>query len=625
MPRPNFRDANASNALTNIPTTRLHTSEMVLGGVLVVIALVLGVVDVVGALLSHTHLATLSATANFLLHALRHPAALASASASTWPHRPHQFSAFAFWSLTATLLIIPALLVALVVRRRPPRDVPGFAARAELRRVATIEAAVRQAKTTRPSIIVKDAPPGTFGYELGMTVAPRGVPLVASFEHSLQLVAPPGAGKTLRVLAPILRSHPGPVLATSTKPDLYETSVVARERFGPVFALDPDDLCPAAMPLRWSPVSGCTDSRVAERRASALVAASGDGADVRGGGFFRRSAVAVLASYLHAAALSGSSMRDVCAWATRPHDSAPLRILSAHGNGAVDWSARLHGHTTGAAETTSGVMRTVDLALSCFADPHVLAHSTPRDGEAFSFDAFIAECGTVFALGKDRGALGGSGPLITAFAEELVLAGELRAASMPGRRLDPPLLACLDEAPSIAPLPGLPALVADGRGRGIVVMLAMQAFSQADARWGREGSRTIRNAASILMVFGGLSVASDLEELSKLCGTTSIERMSLTENGNGQLSQSRHLVEEPVLSPSAIHALDEGTALILFGRLPPVLSYLPGLWERADSKQALAEELAARVANDVARIPTSRHVEPHIPLHLSLAHKEQIQ
>jgi len=608
MAIPLHNDATHGNVPSGMSTPRLNGSEVFLGVALVAFALVLGVADCVGALLSHTHLISLRAAATFLTHALQRP----GSPASVWPVRPHRFAALAFWTLGLIFVIPPVLLAVFIARHRSHHDLSGFASRSELIRVATLEAAMRQAKVTRPSVAVKDSPPGTFGYELGMTIAPRGIPLVASFEHSLQLVAPPGAGKTLRVLAPILRHHPGPVLATSTKPDLYETSVTARASFGPVFALDPDGLCPAAMPLRWSPVSGCADSRVAERRASALVAASGDSADVRGGGFFRRSAVVVLASYLHAAALSGSSMRDVLTWATSPHDPAPLRILSTKGDENIDWSARLHAHTSGAAETTSGVMRTVDLALSCFADPSVLAQTTPCDHETFSFDAYFANNGTVFALGKDRGALGGSGPLITAFADELVLAGELRATTMLGRRLDPPLLVCLDEAPSIAPLPGLPSLIADGRGRGIVVMIAMQSFSQADARWGREGARTIRNAASILMVFGGLSVASDLEELSKLCGTKTIERVSITENDANHSSRSRHLVEEPVLSPSAIHALDEGTALVLFGRLPPVLAYQPGLWERDDATEALVEELTARSANDLARNLEPLSIEEHL-------------
>ena len=99
---------------------------------------------------------------------------------------------------------------------------------------------------TRPSLGPKERTQQQVGYPLGVSRRPRGVELVASWETSLELVAPPGAGKTLRVLARILRQHPGPCLATATKPDLYEVSAKARERLGPVFALDPDRLAPAA-------------------------------------------------------------------------------------------------------------------------------------------------------------------------------------------------------------------------------------------------------------------------------------------------------------------------------------------------------------------------------------------
>jgi type IV secretory pathway TraG/TraD family ATPase VirD4 len=54
---------------------------------------------------------------------------------------------------------------------------------------------------------------------------------------------------------------------------------------------------------------------------------------------------------------------------------------------------------------------------------------------------------------------------------------------MPGT-LKMALLGLLDEAPSIVPIPTLPALLANGRGLGIVMVYAMQSFSQAATRWG---------------------------------------------------------------------------------------------------------------------------------------------
>jgi hypothetical protein len=514
-------------------------------------------------------------------------------------------------ALVGALLVIllgAGALVASGIRRRwkrqtsEPRD-EGFASRQILERSASFTAASARAPQTRPSLVGTIEQPADVGYALGRSLRPRGVDLVASFEASLQLVAPPGSGKTLRVLARMLRAHPGPALATSTKPDLFEVTALARERVGPVVTLDPEGLAPAAEPVRWSPVVGCTDTAVAERRAAALIAANGEVGDLRSGAFFKHSATVVLAAYLHAAALSGGSMHDVVQWASRPSDPAPLRVLAEGPDTAASWAARLSEHTTGAVETTSGVMRSVDLALGCFHHRAVLDLCSPAPEDAIDLRAILEENGSVFALGKDRGVGAiGVAPLVTAFSEELLLTAEQLATEQATRRLDPPLLALLDEAPSIAPLPGLPGLVADGRGRGITVAIAMQSFSQAVERWGRTGAATIRNAATITAVLGGLGVAEDLEELSRLCGTRKVRRHSATEDTiRGRSSVGISIVDEAVLTPADIRELPDGVALLLWGSLAPVLTRLPGTWEGPDAEAIAADERAARERNDRAR------------------------
>jgi type IV secretory pathway TraG/TraD family ATPase VirD4 len=535
--------------------------------------------------------------ARFLVLALERPSRLgdvASGASTPW-----------FWA-TFTFNILAVVLVvgrvARVVGRAPQRG-DGFAARRELIAVAGLEAARQKAKLTRPSLAGKRLSREEVGFPLGRSLRPDGVELIANWECSLELVAPPGAGKTLRVLARILRQHPGSCLATATKPDLYEVSARARERVGEVVALDPDGLVPAAAPLRWSPVAGCAESAVATRRAGALVAASGEAADLRSASFFRNSAIAVLACYLRAAALEGGTIADVAAWAARPSDPAPLRILSTHDEGGIDWASRLHRHVSGAEETTSGVMRSVDLALSPFHHERVLALSAIAAADSFDLEAALSAPVTIYALGKERAASSvGAGPLVTAFCDELLTTAERASATRPGRRLDPPLLALLDEAPSIVPLPGLPRLVADGRGRGITTVLAMQSHSQAVERWGTSGAQTIRNAATITAVLGGLSVSADLEELSRLSGTHRTERRSVSEEASGGRSSTQtSQVDEPVLSPAEIHGLKSGELLLFWGSLPPVLAYAPGTWEGPDAQAIATDEALSRSLNDEKR------------------------
>ncbi|HYA45547.1 MAG TPA: TraM recognition domain-containing protein [Acidimicrobiales bacterium] len=487
---------------------------------------------------------------------------------------------------------------------RDRRNRLGLASARELRREASTAAARRRATQTRPSVAGRSAkhlrrlPANEVGYPLGRS-SPRGPALWPSWEASLRLVAPPGEGKTFRVLAPILRQHPGPALATSTKADLYELTAVARQQTGPVLALDPDQLAPAAAPVRWSPVAGCESSQVAERRAAALVAAAGDDNDAPDGAFFRDSARDLLKAYLHAAALEGLGIRAVLEWSRRPEDPTPAEVLLASPSAAPGWGDLVVLHTTGAAETTSGVLRYVARALACFSHRQVIEASSPPPGEEVDIAKLLASKGTVYLLGKGT-RLGAVAPLITAFADEVFDTAERLAATMPGRRLDPPLLGLLDEAPSIAPLPSLPELLADGRGRGIVMVYAMQSFSQAVTRWGLHRAETMGNATSITAVLGGLASPGDLGNLERLCGQRRARRES-THRGPQDHSHTTSWEDQPVLRADQIRTLPAGVALVLWGRLPPVLAHLPLLCERPEWRQVQQEERITREANDRAR------------------------
>ena len=379
-----------------------------------------------------------------------------------------------------------------LIKRSPlvdRRDRHGFASARQLRQEASVAAARRRAAQTRPSLRKnkRRLQPEEIGYPLGRA-HPGGMPLWPSWEASLRLVAPPGEGKTFRALVPVLRQHPGPAIATSTKADLYELTAIARAKRGPVFALDPDLLAPAAEPARWSPVTGCEQSEVAERRAAALVAATGDDNDTQNGTFFRDSARDLLKAYLHAAALEGLDIRAVLDWSRRPEDPSPAEVLLSSPSAAAGWGDLVGLHTTGSPETTSGVLRYVARALACFSHDAVIEACCPEPGEALDIEQFLIDNGTIYLLGKGS-RLGAVAPLITAFADEVFDCAERLAATMPNRRLDPPLLGLLDEAPSIAPVPSLPELLADGRGRGIVLVYAMQSFSQAVTRWGAAAGR----------------------------------------------------------------------------------------------------------------------------------------
>ncbi len=88
-------------------------------------------------------------------------------------------------------------------------------------------------------------------------------------EEHLMLMAPPRTFKTA-FLADVILDYPGPVIATTTKPDVFALTAAARSRRGPVHVFNPQGIGGVPSTFRWSPVDGCEDPATAIRRADAF-------------------------------------------------------------------------------------------------------------------------------------------------------------------------------------------------------------------------------------------------------------------------------------------------------------------------------------------------------------------
>ena len=153
--------------------------------------------------------------------------------------------------------------------------------------------------------------------------------------------------------------------------------------------------------------------------------------------------------------------------------------------------------------------------------------------------------------------------------------------------------------------PALPELLADGRGRGIVIVYAMQSFSQAVTRWGAQRAETMGNATTITAVLGGLTSPADLADLERICGQRRVRRESThrgTSGANGRdHSRTISWENEAVLRADQIRTLPAGVALVLWSKLPPFLGRLPLLSELTSWREVQQEEKTVRAANDLAR------------------------
>jgi type IV secretion system protein VirD4 len=99
------------------------------------------------------------------------------------------------------------------------------------------------AKVLRPSL--SDPKPCDVGFRLGRGA---GVDCWAGVRDSTVLLGPPGSGKGLHVVIPMILDAPGPVITTSTRPDNLAVALRERARRGPVAVFDPEGLAPGVPP-----------------------------------------------------------------------------------------------------------------------------------------------------------------------------------------------------------------------------------------------------------------------------------------------------------------------------------------------------------------------------------------
>ena len=345
--------------------------------------------------------------------------------------------------------------------------------------------------------------------------AGEGGPAWAGPEQAVLVLGPPRSGKTSGLVVPTVLGAPGPVVSTSTKPDVLRVTAGARGRTGPCFVYDPSgtvDVPTGVEAVRWSPVVGC------ERWDEALLVARGlvgavrppggrDGGEV-GTDHWSERAQALLAPVLHAAALDEVELATVLAWIDRRQAGPALSILDREG--AVVAGDLLAGIAATDGREQSGIWSTASGVLGAYRSETALATTVAPD---FDPEAFCRSGATLYicATGRHQAL---AAPLVVGLLTGIRAAAYARAAAGMG---GPPVVLALDEVANIAPVPDLPAMVSEGGSQGVVTMACLQDLSQARARWGTAAEGFL-SLFGTTVVLPGIGDVATLEALSTLAG-----------------------------------------------------------------------------------------------------------
>ncbi len=445
----------------------------------------------------------------------------------------------------------------------------------------------RRQGLANPRKLAKAFPPGVGRLVMGRPLD-GGRPVTLPAELSLGAIMGPRTGKSSSAVSHVLDA-PGPVLATSSKPELLMATALEREkRTGQTtLAYDPLGICGWPNPVRWDPVRGCENASVAMRRSEALMAGTST-ENVTNGGFWRAAGTMLLRCVLHACALEGAGAAELRQWVADPKSADLAEVLGASLT-AKSWLHDAELMTRQHGETLESVALTTAVALDCLALPEVVDVCSPPPEEAFDPTAWLNSGGTLHVIAPDAEAASVA-PLTAAFVDEVVISARKLAARHPGGRLNPALRLVLDELPNICPLPRVTEYISDGGGRGIQIAWYAQSRSQLVRRFGMEGAKILLDATSAMLYSGGLQDAELLRDLSVILGQLDIRTRSWGSDRTGMSSWSEVIREKPVMASAEIFALKPFEALMVAGGLGGTPVRLIPWWERPDAKRVRASQ-----------------------------------
>jgi type IV secretion system protein VirD4 len=342
---------------------------------------------------------------------------------------------------------------------------------------------------------------------------------------STLVLGPPRSGKTSSLVIPNILLCDGPVVSTSTKPDVMRATAPSRGEEGWSFLYDPSGEVPCSPGVErvgWSPLTTASEWDAAVVTADAMVGASRLSGQRGGEHHWTERAGALLSTLLHAAATEELTMRDVLRWIDRHNGAPALEILASHTGGDTPATDLLAGIVATDSREQSGIWSTASGVVAAYRTEGALESTRAAPLE---LDAFCSGANTLYICSAGRRQRQFA-PLVVA------ILGDVRDAAYARSRDDtagPPTLLALDEVANIAPIPDLPSMVSEGAGQGLLVLACLQDLSQARVRWGRAADGFL-SLFGTTVVLPGIADTSTLRDISALAGDRDAPATTISES-----------------------------------------------------------------------------------------------
>jgi TraM recognition site of TraD and TraG/Type IV secretory system Conjugative DNA transfer len=424
-----------------------------------------------------------------------------------------------------------------------------------------------------------------------------------SWEDVALIIMGPRSNKTSALAVPAVRTAPGLAVATSNKADLWALTSGSRAELGLVWVFDPQDIAYHPQQWWWDPLRAIREVpdphrvEAASRLAGHFMATIGG---TRRDPFFHAAGEQVLTGTLLAAALDPTAcLAEVVEWLHHGRRDAIIALDTA---GADTEAADLHAALSGADVTAKGIFQTARTATKALTSQRILRWVTPPatwrepGPELPELDPWTVldhTPATLYLLSKEGA--GTAAPIVAAIVDRLLDTAE-RNAQARGGRLDPPVVAVLDEAANICPIRELPQLYSHYGSRGIQVLTMLQSYQQGVGVWGNQGMDALWSAATIKLVGAGVDDQPFLARLAGLIGDHDVPQLAITHARGQGPSRQYSTQRRPVLAVSDLRALSKAQAVLLSTGRPAGLIDLCPWYREPDAADITRRSAAALTA-----------------------------
>ena len=417
-----------------------------------------------------------------------------------------------------------------------------------------------------------------------LTLGRHGRRLLAAEDRASVVVFGPSTVslKTTGFAIPSVLEWEGPVLATSVKSDLLLTTIERRRELGRAMVFDPTGVT-GIESVKATPLSGCGSWRgamlVAHRLASSARSAGSSG--LEDADFWYSAAEKLLSPLLFAAASSGGEMADVIRWLNDGAEAEPevterLSAAPDSKDALSAWNANWNREE----RQRSSIYMTAETILGAFADPRVLDATSAAD---YTPAALLdGRANTLFLCASDYEQERLRALFASIIAELVAVVSDISAQT--GQPIDPPLLIALDEAANIAALPELDGLASTGAGKGIQLVSVFQDLAQVEARYGKR-AQTIVNNHRAKVFASGIGDPSTLDYISQVVGDGEFRQVSETAGEKGRTSSTEGSTYRALAPANVVRQAKPGSALLVYGHLPPVRLSLRPWFEELDLRE----------------------------------------